>query len=227
MRINGAWCGVVVLLLAPLWSCQTAPTASTYRLELPAARPATFDFTDTRPSEQRVTGITGDPFGTIITLGDNAIQPSGVDVFKALLADRLGAQLEGQSVRLEQFAVQIFLPHSVRNAKIESLIASGDMNPFGAFFTHLEAVFTDPAQLGLGPAQKKSLVGTRISGRIGGHEFFMRHDEGFGKISEGDVHTVIAKAIDGAISDIAGVAELRSNSAVETDTRKNSARGSQ
>jgi hypothetical protein len=201
--IPGVWRGIVVLLFAPLWGCQTASTDSAYRLELPAARSATLDFVDSRPHDQRITGVTGDAFGTVITLGDNAIQPSGVEVFKALLADRLGARLEGHRVSLEQFAVQIFLPHSVPNAKIESLVASGNMDPLRAFFTHLEAVFTDPAYSGLAPPQTNKLVGTRISGRIGERQFLFRHDQTFRRISEGNVHTVIAKAIDGALSDIA------------------------
>jgi hypothetical protein len=173
-----------------------------------------FDFIDSRPSDQKVTGITGDAFGTVITLGDDAIRPASVEVFKGMLAQRLGMRLEGQTIRLEQFAVQIFMPHRVRNDQLDSLRASaaGVVNPLGEILTRF-------AQLGFESMQTKNLVGTRISGRINDRDFFMRHDEGFRKISEGDVHTVIAKAINGAVADIVRVAEMRSNSTVETDAK--------
>lgn len=207
-----AWSGLVGFLVVPLLGCQIQTlqadaradtAASTYRLEMPATPAATVHFVDARPLDQKVTALTGDPFGTILTLGDDATGPRGIDVFERLLANRLGGQLEGKTITLDQFAVQVFFPYQVRNAEIDSLIAGGVMNPLKVFLAHVKAAPGQLAGLVGAQSQKSNLVGTRISGWVDGREFFVRHDEAFRTVSEHDVHRVIAKALDKAIAEIA------------------------
>ena len=97
----------IPVLTVALASCGTT---SSVNLGIRPVEVSTFQFSDARPVDDRMSSKTRSSTGESTVLGDDSIVPVPDQLVRAWLQDQLGAKLAGRRVQLTRFKVEIIDP---------------------------------------------------------------------------------------------------------------------
>lgn len=186
---------LTMLTVLLLFGCGT--TGST-RIDIAPAKFTAFDIKDARPLDQRVSSKATESYGEISRLGDDAITPSGPQLLKVWLGEKLGERLSGKMIVLSEFSVQIVDPkvtldeHRFSNAMASTPGANAVSGLLARWLIGgIESVKSDKT------------VGVRITGTVDSAEFSARGGGSFkGRVSEANINSVITQALDSVVIEI-------------------------
>ncbi len=183
-----------VLIVVILQGCGTA---GSLKLNLQPIQSTVFEFQDQRPEEQRITAKYHESSGEITQLGDDAVSPSGPDLVKTWLNNKLSSQLAQKKVVLKEFSVRIFDPTvSIDEQRFEQSTASSGADPISSLLARW--IIT-----GIESSKSEKAVSVQIAGKIGDQEFTGSGRGSFkGRVTESNINSVIVQALDAVISDI-------------------------
>jgi len=181
-----------ILAVLLLFGCGT--TGST-QINVVAAKFTAFDIKDERPLDQRASSKATEPYGEVSRLGDDAISPSGPELLKAWLGDKLGERLSGKKIVLTEFFVQVVDPKVAIDERRLGNAAASAPPVSGLFARWLIG--------GIDSVKSDKTVGVRIGGTVDGVDFSARGGGSFkGRVSAGNINSVITQALDSAVTDI-------------------------
>lgn len=184
----------ITLIVIALQGCGTVGST---KLNMQPVQSTVFEFQDQRPEEQRITAKYQESSGEITHLGDDAVSPSGSDLVKTWLNNKLSSQLARKKVVLEEFSIQILDPGAaIDEQRLNQANASAGADPISSLLARW--VIT-----GIENTRSEKIVSVRIAGKIGEQEFNGSGRESFkGRVTESNINSVIVQALDAAISDI-------------------------
>lgn len=183
-----------ILIVVILQGCGTA---GSIKLDLQPTQSAVFEFQDLRPEEQRITTKYHESSGEITQLGDDAVSPPGPDLVKTWLNNKLSSQLAQKKVVLKEFSVRILDPSvSIDEQRFEQSTASSGADPISSLLARW--IIT-----GIESSKSEKKVSVQIAGKVGDQEFTGSGRGNFkGRVTENNINSVIAQALDTVISDI-------------------------
>lgn len=186
---------IVVLAALLLTGCGTAGST---KVEVAAATFTAFEIKDDRSTEERASSQTTESYGEVSRLGDDAITPSGPQLLKAWLGDKLGERLSGKTIVLSEFSVQVVdLKVTINERGFGNAMAS---TPGASPMSGLLARWLIG---GIESAKSDKTVGVRIGGKIDNVNFSARGGGSFkGRVSEANINSVITQALDNAATEI-------------------------
>jgi hypothetical protein len=185
---------ITLIVIATLQGCGT--TRST-KLNVQPVQSTAFEFQDQRPEEQRITARYQESGGEITQLGDDTVYPPGPDLFKTWLNNKLLPRLTHKKVVLKEFFVRVLDPAaSIDERAFDQATASSGADPISSLLARWLITATESTRSG-------KIVSVQISGKIGEQEFTGSGEGSFkGRVTEGNINSVIVQALDAAVSDI-------------------------
>ncbi len=185
----------ITLIITALQGCGTAGST---KLNIQLAQSTVFDFQDQRPEDQRISTKFHGSSGEITQLGDDAVSPSGPDLVKTWLSNKLSSRLVRKKIVLQEFSIRILDPKVVINEQsMDHAVASTPTaDPISPLLARWFII-------GIEGARSEKMVSVQIAGKIGEQEFTGGGRESFkGRVTESNINSVIIQALDAAISDI-------------------------
>lgn len=132
------------------------------------------------------------------SLCDDTVSPSGPDLVKTWLNNKLSSQLVRKKIVLQEFSIRILDPKVVINEQsMDHAVASTPTaDPISPLLARWFII-------GIEGARSEKTVSVQIAGKIGEQEFTGGGRENFkGRVTESSISSVIVQALDTAVSDI-------------------------
>jgi len=159
-----------------------------------AALETSFRFVDERPIGERLTSRSDSRAGEVVRLGDDSLSPSGPELLRAKLHEKLDQRLKGMNVALVQFEVQIYDPPVVLN--------DAGMQGAGAAAGPLGLLLGALVVGGIQRISNDKTVRVSIVARLGPEEVETRTFGSFkGRVSAGNINEVMTKALDDVVQE--------------------------